>query len=97
LALTDVDADMSHHEERFLSNLATQIPVFGHVVKGSERAYVGFLNKLRADTFDTLIKNARDAGHPLDDKARQSDIAEYINTATGRGDLNGLVPKVSKG
>lgn len=97
LALSDIDdVDMSHHEEKFLSNLATKIPVFGHVVKGSERAYVGFLNKLRADTFDTLVNNARSAGKQLAPKDIQ-DIAKYINTATGRGDLNGLVPKFLRG
>lgn len=96
LALTDVDGDLSQHEEKFLSNLATAIPVFGHVVKASERAYVGFLNKLRADTFDSLVNNARAAGKKLNPKDI-NDIAKYINTATGRGDLNGLVPKFLRG
>lgn len=97
LALSDIDdVNMSHHEEKFLSNLATKIPVFGHVVRGSERAYVGFLNKLRADTFDSLVNSARASGKKLAPKDIQ-DIAKYINTATGRGDLNGLVPKFLKG
>jgi hypothetical protein len=96
LALTDVDADLSKHEERFMSDLATKIPVFGHVVKASERAYVGFLNKLRADTFDSLVNNARAAGQKLTPKDING-IAEYINTATGRGDLNGLIPKFLRG
>jgi hypothetical protein len=96
LSLTDVDEDLSQHEERFMSDLANKIPAFGHVVKASERAYVGFLNKLRADTFDSIVGNAREAGQKLSDKDMKG-IANYINTATGRGDLNNLVPKVLKG
>jgi hypothetical protein len=96
LALTDIDDEnLSHHEERFLSGLATHIPLFGHVVKASERAYVGFLNKLRADTWDTLVNNARAAGKKLGPKELR-DISEYINTATGRGDLN-VIPKFIRG
>lgn len=79
LVLTDME---THREEAYGSTLANLIPG----VKPSERAYVGFLNKLRADTFDSLIDNAKDAGlHPKD---VMHEIADFVNTATGRGSLD---------
>lgn len=53
--------------------------------RGAERMYVGFLNKLRADTFDNLLKNAIKAGHNPKEIAPK--IAKYVNTMSGRGDL----------
>jgi hypothetical protein len=97
LALADVDdKDLSHHEERFMSQIVKRIPVAGKVVMGSERAYVGFLNKLRADTFDRMLTQAKAAGSHLDEKDLK-DFSDFINTATGRGDLNHLVPKFLRG
>lgn len=75
-------------EEAFISNWAEKIPVLGRGIKASERAYIGFLNKVRADVFDDLVRryDAADidvAQHP--DIGRS--IARYVNAATGRGDL----------
>ncbi len=74
-------------EEAFASKLVQKVPG----VKASERAYVAFLNKLRADTFDTLILEAQDTGIELyKDGALTKDvrdIARFVNNATGRGDL----------
>lgn len=84
LSLSDDAVSLSNREEQFMSRLASNLPG----VKHSERAYTGFLTKLRADTFDTLVNNAEKAGIDLwkDNKALK-DIAEFINTATGRGEL----------
>lgn len=96
LALTENGADLNHREESFISNYAEKIPLIGRGIKASERAYVGFLNKIRADSFDSIIKNYKDAGIDLTaDKDQINGISRYINSATGRGDLgrlNGATP-----
>lgn len=85
LFLSKLGDDLVGREEQFMSPLAEKIPLFGRAVKGSERAYVGFLNKLRADVFDSLIKQAKDMGHDVNTLAPE--IAKFVNTSTGRGSL----------
>lgn len=53
--------------------------------RASERAYTGFLNKLRADTFDSMIRKAVDLGHKPEDVSGV--IARFVNNASGRGSL----------
>ena len=87
LSLTDAHGyRLSSREEDFMSPLAEKIPGLGKLVQGSERAFLGFLNKLRADTFDTMLKGYEQAGIELTDKALK-DIATYVNSATGRGKM----------
>lgn len=84
LAIVDQTADISKREEQFLSKTASKLPG----VKHSERAYNTFLNKVRADVFDDLIKKSKDAGINLDtDPKALRDIASFVNNATGRGEL----------
>lgn len=58
-------------EEAFMNNYISDLPeglkgLYGREFLGVwERAYVGFLNKLRSDTFDTLTTLAEKAGHTL--------------------------------
>lgn len=84
LALSDMPEKgakgISIGEELFMSKLAGKIPGIGHIVRGSERAYVGFLNNLRADVFDSVMKAAPQG---VDEKA----LVNFINSATGRGPL----------
>lgn len=75
-------------EEAFMSNLAERIPVVGHGIKGSERAYVGYLNKLRTDVFKQGVEQLQANGktfesHPEEYKA----LADFVNNSTGRGKL----------
>lgn len=84
------------NEDMFRSHLAERIPVWGKVVQGSERAYVGFLNKLRFDTFNNMIEQAQKLGHDVNDPTVAAGISRYINVMTGRGGLGNLEKNVKE-
>ena len=99
LSLTDIGdtvkgADnINKREEQFASNLAEQIPGIGHMVRGSDRAYVLFLNSARAKVFTQLVHQAAESGYHLSGPQGEKllkDIAKFVNSATGRGDLGKL-------
>lgn len=80
LYMTDMDEmDLAKMEENYMSRLATKIPL----VAGSQRAYITFLNKLRADTFDLLIETLGRDGRVTEAEGKA--LASFINVATGRG------------
>ncbi len=86
LKLTDL-TDLSKREEAVMSTWAEKVPG----VRRSNRAYVAFLNKLRADTFEDLIKKGKVLG--ADGEANipfAREIANFVNTSTGRGSLGSL-------
>tara|TARA_Y100001963_G_scaffold57330_2_gene80239 strand:+ start:654 stop:4844 length:4191 start_codon:yes stop_codon:yes gene_type:complete len=98
---------LTQREEVFRSNLIAQWadsgnPVFrtiGQVIKSSERAYVTYLNSLRAGVFDAMT-GLDDAGRVTAgyNQAELKFIGEFINRATGRGSFGPLEsPVVSKG
>lgn len=89
LPLTDIGTALASREETFMSNLAEKIPLIGKVVRASNRAYTGFLNKLRADVFDDLVKTAQNQGIKVEGKVL-GDIAKFVGSATGRGNLGVL-------
>lgn len=74
---------LSTKEEAYMSRWADKIPG----VAGSQRAYVTFLNKLRADSFDAMVNTLTATGTGTD--AEMKAIARYINVATGRGSFPG--------
>lgn len=86
LSITDMGTDLAGREEAFMTRLAEKIPGFGSVAKASNRAYSGFLNKLRVDVFDDLINKAKQENINLEGKGLK-DLGSFINAATGRGDL----------
>lgn len=71
-------------EEAYMSRWADKIPLVSH----SQRAYVTFLNELRANSFDALADNLAKKGKAT--AAEDRVIANYVNVATGRGTLDGL-------
>lgn len=86
LAITDMGS-LEQREEQFVSNLAERIPGIGRGVRASGRAYTGFLSKMRADVFDQLVRDAEGLGRDVGDPRLLKDIATFVNSATGRGDL----------
>ncbi len=86
LKLTDL-TDLTKREEAIMSTWAEKVPG----VRASNRAYTAFLNKLRADTFESLVRDFKvfgvnaEANVPL---ARE--LAKFVNNATGRGSLGEL-------
>ena len=89
LALTDLGKSLTNREEAFMSSWAEKIPIVGWGVRASSRAYVGFLNKMRADVFDDFVKKGAELG--LNKNPRYlKDAANFVNTATGRGSLGAL-------
>jgi hypothetical protein len=94
LALTDVDAPLILREEAYMgARLAERIPVFGKIIRGSDRAFVGFLNKLRADTFDAMVRDFTQLGYSMENEELLRGIASFINNATGRGDISGILAR----
>ncbi len=76
---------LNQQEEAFVSRLAGKLPG----VKASERAYVTFLNKLRADSYDAMMEGLARNGTAT--QAEGEAIANFINVATGRGTLPGAM------
>ena len=84
-------------EEPYASRLVQNIPGIGSVVRGSERAYSTFLNKLRADIFDNTVTNWKyydetNGAVGAFDSNRVKQLATFLNAATGRVDS-----KITKG
>lgn len=81
LYIAPLDGKLSQQEEAFMSRVAKHIPG----VAGSQRAYVTFLNRLRADSFDAMAETLTPDGMPTQEESEA--IADYINSATGRAHL----------
>lgn len=96
LSLTELGAPLAKREEVFVGQLAEKIPLYGRLVRASNRAYTGFANKLRADIFDDLLRKAEIKGIKIDDDFLTS-LADFINSGTGRGKFGlketGILPK----
>jgi hypothetical protein len=82
LGLTDIKSPkMQDLEEAYMSQWTEKIPILA----GSQRAYVYFLNRLRADTFDGMARNLGRNGHVTLEQAKG--LSNFINVFTGRGHL----------
>ncbi|MFN7611627.1 MAG: hypothetical protein ACK5QX_11960, partial [bacterium] len=89
LFLAELGDDIATREEMFMSKTADKIPL----VAGTQRAYTGFLNKLRFDTFVDIMEKYESMADPALRIDPETDagieigegLARYINNATGRG------------
>ena len=81
LFFAERDKGLIGQEEVYMSRHVDKIPL----VAASQRAYVTFLNKLRADSFDAMVKSLGKEGVVTLNEAKA--IANYVNVATGRGSV----------
>ena len=79
------EAYMSHLIERAAKSNIPILKQIGQGVEASERAYLTFLNKLRADSFDTMAATLAKNGEPTQKESEA--IARFVNEATGRGSI----------
>lgn len=90
LYLSPLDSvGLNAKEEMFMSHWVKKIPG----IASSERAYNTFLNKLRADSFDTMAATLAKNGEPTMDESKA--IANFINVATGRGKVPNAIEQAS--
>jgi hypothetical protein len=77
----------SKMEEQFMSRWIDKFPkaLGGGFLRGSNRAFSTFLNKLRADSFDAMAASLGRTETLTDAEGKA--IANYINVATGRGHI----------
>lgn len=91
LHISDQTGKMSAREEQFMSKLFgafKKIPVYGQLLTGSERAYAGFINKLRWDVFQKYVEEVESMGLTKEEAdVELKALAKFVNTATGRGEL----------
>jgi len=78
-------ASMNKREEAYSSRMLPTLEKFLPGLAGSERAYITVLNKLRADSFDSMVDALGGPAGVTKEQAQA--IANYVNIATGRGDL----------
>ena len=70
----------SRGEEAYISRFVRKIPG----IEISERAYTGFLNKLRFDVFYKQLDDWERAGYKYTEEDLKS-LGQYVNWSTGRG------------
>ena len=92
LAITNPTASsLGAREDLFISRMLQKIPGVGHIVKFAERSYVGFLNKLRVDTFSLYADEFISKGFtPTKNPKMFEAAAGVVNTFSGRGTLGSL-------
>lgn len=88
LYVSEPHAKLSAREENFVSHIVNKIPGIGRLVKGSERAYSGYLNALRVDVFAKGVDALKDTGYSMENNPKAfKDWAAFVNNASGRGNL----------
>jgi len=110
LGITDsTNPLLSAREEGFMSSLAEKIPIIGktlnigkvkipgtNLVKGSERSYSMFLNKMRVDVFNRFADAMQERGLTFENSPEQyKQMADYVNNSTGRGNVGEKLNKIA--
>lgn len=85
LRITGIGEKITGREEAFMTNILDKVPLIKIPAGASERAYAGFLSKLRADVFDDLVQKAKLAGEDITDINVTTQIADTVNSFTGAG------------
>lgn len=88
---------LSAKEEAFMNNIVERIPVIGTMlVKGSERAYVSYLNKMRVDLFSQGTRVLEMQGRtPENSPEHFKALASWVNNSTGRGGMSNAMELAS--
>lgn len=84
LEFSDLAGTPTKMEEQIRASWADAVPG----VKMSQRAFTTYLNVLRADVFDSLVKLYPKDG-PMTDAELQA-LGDFVNTATGKGRIPGI-------
>ena len=90
LSLTSTQEGLTRQEEMFAGRWQKKIPGVKQAIGFSERTYVTFLNRMRADMFDAMAAAMNRNGELSD--AELKAIGSFVNVATGRGDLGRFTP-----
>jgi len=85
LVTTTLDGGFADLDEHFMSNIAKKIPVFGILVRASERAAVVGMNSLRTKVFDSTVKAWEGTGKTTQD---YKELANIVNITTGIGKVD---------
>jgi hypothetical protein len=81
-----LDPGSSQAEEVFRSSLAERIPVFGGIIRRSNRSFTTYGNELRSKVFDTIIDSWERGGKAYTHQDVDS-LTDMLNRFTGRGTL----------
>jgi len=85
LFLAAIDSTLGAREEAFRGSLLEVAEKYIPGLAASDRAYTTVINQLRADSFDAMIESFGGTDGITSEQADA--IANFVNIATGRGDL----------
>lgn len=91
LELTDVNVAPNKREEMFQSEFLERVWVIKHGIKASNRHMVTTLNLLRVGVFDEFLEK-----YPNATQEELKAWADYVNVATGRGNLGDFTQAANK-
>ena len=74
------------NEEAIPEHLPGKIPLLGKLYKASESAFNGAALRMRADTFDALVKEAKENG--VDVRDPETNLGTLANSITARGKVD---------